>query len=65
MPIFKRERVGCLNWGLVSGKTQTIYPWGSPQGSPEPELWFHDIFRPDGSPYDPGELGFIRQIMKD
>jgi hypothetical protein len=31
--IFKREGVRCLQWGLVSGKTQTIYPWGSAAGS--------------------------------
>ena len=26
LPIFRREGVGCINWGLVNGKTQTIYP---------------------------------------
>jgi hypothetical protein len=62
LPIFRRERVGCLNWGLVSGKTQTIYPWGSPEGAPEPEVWFHDIYRRDGAPFDPDEITFIRGI---
>lgn len=59
--IFKREGVGCLHWGLVSGKTQTIYPWGSPPDSPEPELWFHDLFHPDGKPFDPAEIEIIRK----
>jgi hypothetical protein len=36
LPVFKRERVGCINWGLVSGRTLTFYPWGSLEGSPEP-----------------------------
>ena len=62
LPIFKKESVGCLNWGLVSGKTQTIYPWGSPGGSAEPELWFHDIFHSDGTPYRSEEVDFIREI---
>lgn len=62
LPVFKEEGVGAYNWGLVSGKTQTIYPWGSPGGEPEPNPWFHDIFRPDGSPFDPAEVDFIRGI---
>ena len=27
LPVFHKERVGCINWGLVSGKTQTIFAW--------------------------------------
>jgi hypothetical protein len=64
LPIFRRERVGCINWGLVSGKTQTIYPWRSPGGEPEPTTWFHDIFRPDGTPYDPKEIAAIREATR-
>ena len=26
---FKQQNVGAYNWGFVSGKTQTIYPWDS------------------------------------
>lgn len=62
MPIFKQEGVGCIHWGLVSGKTNTIYPWGSAEGTPEPELWFHDILRADGTPFDAQEMEFIRSI---
>ncbi|HET9907035.1 MAG TPA: cellulase family glycosylhydrolase [Anaerolineales bacterium] len=62
LPIFKRENVGCINWGLVNGKTQTIYPWGSPGGEAEPELWFHDIFHRDGKPYRQEEVDFIKEI---
>jgi hypothetical protein len=54
--------VACLNWGLVSGKTNTIYPWGSPKGAPEPTLWFHDIFRADGTAFDPKEVELIRKM---
>jgi len=31
---------------------------------PEPELWFHDIFRLDGSPFSQEEVDCIRQIVK-
>ena len=31
---------------------------------PEPEEWFHDILRIDGSPYDEAEVSFIREITE-
>jgi hypothetical protein len=61
LPVFREEQVGCYCWGLVSGKTQTIYPWDSPKGGPEPKLWFHDVFRRDGTPFDPKEVAAIKQ----
>jgi hypothetical protein len=61
LPVFKAERIGAMNWGLVSGKTQTIFPWGSKEGSPEPAVWHHDIFRPDGTPFSEAEVRLIRQ----
>jgi hypothetical protein len=62
LPIFKKEKVGALLWGLVAGKTQTIYPWGSKQGSPSPEVWFQDMLKPDGKPFDPSEVDMIRAL---
>ncbi|NOX64863.1 MAG: glycoside hydrolase family 5 protein [Chlorobi bacterium] len=62
LPYFKKENISAINWGLVSGKTQTIYPWGSKQGSPEPEVWFHDIFRSDGTPFDKREVKLIKEV---
>ena len=62
LPVFKQHNVGCINWGLVAGKTQTIYPWGSPEASPEPRAWFHDVFRPDGTPFDPSEIAIFKQL---
>ncbi len=60
LPFFTREEIGWVFWGLVNGKTQTHYPWDSPAGAPEPPLWFHDIYRADGSPYLPEELELLR-----
>jgi len=60
----KDENVGAYNWGFVSGKSQTIYPWDSwkkPYDG-EPPLWFHDIFRTDGTPYIAKEVDYIRSI---
>lgn len=63
LPILQRERIAAINWGFVSGKTQTIFPWGSPAGAPEPAVWFHDIFRPDGTPFDAAEVDFIQHML--
>lgn len=64
LPIFKKYHVAAFNWGLVAGKTNTIYPWDSwsKKYTAEPKLWFHDIFRADGTPYKESEVDFIRKI---
>lgn len=63
MPMLKKENIGAINWGLVSGKTNTIYAWDTPipDGS-EPKLWFHDIFRKDGTPYKQEEVDLIKSL---
>jgi hypothetical protein len=65
LPLFKRYGVHCFNWGLVDGKTQTKFKWGTPQGAPEPLEWFHEIFHFDGTAYKNEEVEFIRQILKN
>ena len=64
LPYFKAQNVGAYNWGFVAGKTQTIYPWDSwtRPYTDEPPLWFHDIFRIDGTPYRPEEVALIRSL---
>ena len=80
LPIFKDHNIGCYNWGLVVGKSQTHFNWETVSGLdkkkedeeflqagdiiPEPDLWFHDIFRKDGSAFDDGEVAFIKKITK-
>lgn len=61
---FKDNDVGAFNWGFVSGKTQTIYPWDSwdKTYTAEPPVWFHDIFHTDGTPYRPEEVQYIRSV---
>ncbi len=62
LPLYRERGIGCYQWGLVQGKTQTHYPWGSPPGAPEPDLWFHDVLRPDGAPYDSEEMDLVRDL---
>ncbi len=63
MPVLKKENVGAINWGFVSGKTNTIYAWDTPMpdGS-EPKTWFHDIFRKDGTAYKQEEVDLIKKL---
>jgi len=64
MGYFKQAGVGAYNWGFVDGKTQTIYPWDSWHTNylAEPPVWFHDIFRRNGAPYDTNEVAYIKSI---
>jgi hypothetical protein len=63
MPILKDQNIGAINWGLVSGKSNTKYAWDEPiaDGS-EPPLWFHEIFHPDGTPYKQEEVDLIKSL---
>ena len=66
MPVAKKYKVAAINWGLVDGKMQTIYPWDSWQKKyyGEPDTWFHDIFRKDGTPYKQDEVELIKSLTK-
>lgn len=85
LPVLKEHRVGAVNWGFVSGKSGTIWPWKSRRGPngerlslnekrargevvkpgepfPEPEVWFHDLFRIDGTPFDQAEIDLFKEL---
>jgi hypothetical protein len=69
LPVFARENVGCFNWGLVAGKTNTIYQWKelialkqSIEVQIGPEVWFHDLFCADGTPYDQTEIEIFKKL---
>ena len=49
LPILRENNIGAINWGLVSGKTQTIYPWDWDTVKVNTDAWFHDIFNADGT----------------
>ena len=64
LPIFNENKIGAYNWGLVSGKTNTIYPWKSWDSTytRPPKKWHHDIFYRDGNPYSSDEIEFIKSL---
>jgi hypothetical protein len=70
LPIAKKYKVAAYNWGFVAGRTQTNLPWDSwqkPYTEGEPAVWFHDIFRKDGTPYkcygERGKVELIRETI--
>lgn len=67
LPVFHKHKVSGYCWGLVAGKTQTNYAWDSWSVTydGEPNLWFHDIFREDGTPYKEEEVHFLIQFKEE
>ena len=71
MPVLKKEKVAAYDFGLVKGAMQCHYEWNKVDAggnkipfTEEPDLWFHDILYPDGTPYNVSEVGFIKSITK-
>tara|TARA_R110002020_G_scaffold259768_2_gene473704 strand:- start:36527 stop:37576 length:1050 start_codon:yes stop_codon:yes gene_type:complete len=65
LPMLKKENIGAINWGLVNGKTNTIYAWDTPIKNGEPIEWFHDVFRKDGTPYRQDEADLIKKLNEE
>jgi hypothetical protein len=65
LPIGKRKNIAMINWGFVDGKSQTRFPWDSwkkPYTMEEPTIWFHEVFRGDGTPYRQAEVDLIKRL---
>ena len=62
LPIFHANKIGCYNWGLVQGKTQTTFPWPHVGKNANPDLWFHDLLYADGTPYSVEEIALIKKL---
>lgn len=65
LPIAKRENIAAYGWGLVNGRSQTVFPWDSwaePYLDGPPDPWFHDVFHADGKPYREDEVAFIKAV---
>jgi len=63
LSLLRQNNIGAINWGFVSGKTNTIFGWDDPRPyGKEPVVWFHDILRQDKTPFDPKEIEIIKRI---
>ncbi|ABM04229.1 conserved hypothetical protein [Psychromonas ingrahamii 37] len=66
LPIFHKLNIGCYQWGLVKGKTQTYLPWPAIK-SDDPNFstkWFHDLFDENGQAYDQSEIDLLKKLTK-
>lgn len=64
LAVFFADKVGCMLWGLVNGKTQTHLPWGHRPGDPAAKVWQHDLYKQDFTPYDPKELHMLKEQIR-
>ena len=67
MPMLKEDKIVAINWGFVSGRSNTIYPWISWDSifAGEPKIWHHDILRQDGTPYSQNEIALIKELTSN
>jgi len=62
LPYFAQYHIGFYFWGLCAGSAQYHFPWGWPEGSPEPKDWFHCILYPNGTAYREEELRLLKEF---
>ena len=69
LPVLKNDKVAAYDFGLVRGAMQCHYKWNKVDKdgnkipyTEEPDPWFHDILQPDGTPYRPAEVEFIKSM---
>ncbi len=67
LPLWKKEGVGSYFFGFVNGKSQFNIVWEFIKNLPDidTDLWMHDIFHDDFTPYDPEEIEVIRACNED
>ena len=64
LPLAKKYHVAAYQLGLRRGQDATYLPWDSwqkPYAAASP-IWFHEIFKQDGTPYRQDELELIRTL---
>jgi hypothetical protein len=65
--MLKERDIGCFQWGLVKGRSQTHLPWPVDLlrllgESHQADSWFHDLLDENGRPYDVTETELIRSL---
>lgn len=68
LAVFQSSNVGCFQWGLVKGRTQTYLPWPADLvaqhgGVADRSVWFHDLVDENGEAYDPNEAAYLRRLL--
>ncbi len=67
LPMFKENEIHAVNWGFVSGKTNTIFPWSSWSKTFDsmPKVWHHDIYRTDKNPFSEEEIALLKAELME
>lgn len=60
---FSARKTGWVVWELMIGRDNCRFPWGSPQGAPEPVYPFHGLIYPDGHPWSAEDIKIIHGNM--
>jgi len=63
LQFYKDAKISIYNWGLVNGKTQTYLSWNADENPKDgmPEVWQHDFYYGDLTPYDPDEIALLKK----
>lgn len=70
LPVLREHKVAAYSFGLVNGATQFHYEWNPVADGrkvpfeAEPELWFHDIFKGDLTPWSEEEAEWLKNYLK-
>jgi len=67
-PVMRKNDVGVYSWGLVDGRNQTKYSWGSwtTQSAEDAKPWAHDLLHNDevGTHYDQEETQLLKLLVE-
>jgi hypothetical protein len=62
LPIFKKENVGALCWGLVARPGYKGYHSGQKPEEAAAGYWYHNLFNSKHEPYESSEITFLKKI---
>lgn len=69
LTLFRDRNVGCFQWGMVKGRTQTWLSWPEELvrahgGTDNGDQWFHDLLEGDGTPFDTTETETVHALTR-
>ena len=59
----KDNNIWSFAFGFVAGKMETWRNWPAMDDSEIRNIWFHDLYRADHTPYCPEEIAYIKRIL--
>ena len=59
----KKNKIWSFMFGFVAGKMETWRPWKWVENPHSSDIWFHDLYKADHTPYCPEEIAYIKHIL--